>query len=103
GRLPASTRCGSWKTAARMASPLLPVGARGWTGEGHARASGECGAVVVKELGHRAWGAAGDLLEGVRRVVVLAGEDRPLARDEELCLPRPHYGAGVGAQCVMTR
>ena len=51
------------------------------SGEDDARASGEFRAVLVKELGHRARGAAGDLLEGGGRVVVLAGADRPLARD----------------------
>ncbi len=40
-----------------------------------ARALHEFCAVLVKELGHRARGAAGDLLEGVGGVVVLAGED----------------------------
>ncbi len=44
-----------------------------------ARASDEFRAVVVKELGDWAWGAAGDLLEGAGRVVVLTGENRPLA------------------------
>jgi len=47
----------------------------------------------MKELGHRAWRAAGDLLKGVGRVVVLAGEDRPLARDEQLSRPRRYPGA----------
>ena len=50
--------------------------------------------MLVKELGHRARGAAGDLLEGVGRVVVLAGEDRPLARDEQLRRPGRYPGAG---------
>src|SRR5215470_14309135 len=45
--------------------------------ERDARASHECRAVVVNELGQRARGAAGDPLEGVRRVVVLAGKNRP--------------------------
>src|SRR5580700_2219327 len=62
----------------------------GWT----ARASGEFRAVLMKELGHRARGAAGDLLEGAGRVVVLSGEDRPLARDEQLSGPRRYPGAG---------
>src|ERR1043166_5833156 len=62
-------------------------------GEGDARASHEFRAVLVKELGHRAWGAAGDLLKGLGRVVVLAGEDRPLARDEQLSLSRRYPGA----------
>jgi hypothetical protein len=48
----------------------------------------------MEELGHRARGAAGDLLEGVGRVVVLAGEDRPLARDEQLSRPRRYPGGG---------
>ena len=56
-------------------------------------ASEEFRAVLVKELGHRAWGAAGDLLEDVGRVVVLAGEDRPIARDEQLSPPRRYPGA----------
>jgi hypothetical protein len=56
------------------------------------------GAVVVEELGHRARGAAGDLLEGVGRVVVLAGEDRPLARDEQLSRPCRYPGAGEAAE-----
>jgi hypothetical protein len=38
-------------------------------------------------------GVAGDLLEGVGRVVVLAGEDRPLARDEQLSRPGRYPGA----------
>src|SRR5258705_7785391 len=49
--------------------------------EGDARASGEFRAVLVEELGYRARGAAGDLAEGAGRVVVLAGQDRPLARE----------------------
>ena len=57
-------------------------------------ASDEFRAVVVKELGHRARRAAGDLLEGAGRVVVLAGEDRPLARDEQLGRPRRYPRAG---------
>lgn len=47
--------------------------------EGDARGSGEFRAVLVEELGHRARGAAGDLAEGAGRVVVLTGQDRPLA------------------------
>jgi hypothetical protein len=47
----------------------------------------------VQELGDGARRPAGDLLEGVGRVVVLAGEDRPLARDEQLCRPRRYPGA----------
>ena len=50
-------------------------------------------AVLVKELGQRARGATCDLLEGVGRVVVLAGADRPLARDEQLSRPRGHASA----------
>ena len=46
------------------------------SGENVARRSDEFRAVLVEELGHRAWRAAGDLVEGVGRVVVLAGEDR---------------------------
>ena len=42
--------------------------------------------MLVKELRDRARRAAGDLLEGVGRVVVLAGEDRPFARDEQFSL-----------------
>ena len=45
-----------------------------------ARASDEFRAVVVEELGDGAWGAAGDLLEGAGRVVVLAGETDFAAR-----------------------
>src|SRR5215467_2316552 len=67
---------------------------RAGSGEDDARASEEFRAVVVKELGDWAWGAAGDLLEGAGRVVVLAGEDRPLARDEQLSRPRRYPGAG---------
>src|SRR5215831_13721942 len=70
-------------------------GSRGaGSGEDYARASDEFRAVVMKELGDWAWGAAGDLLEGSGRVVVLAGEDRPLARDEQLSRPRRYPGAG---------
>ena len=58
------------------------------------RASAELCAVGVEELGDWAWGAAGDLLEGAGGVVVLAGEDRPLARDEQLSLPGRYPGAG---------
>jgi hypothetical protein len=54
----------------------------------HAGASDECRAEFVKELGHGARGAAGNPLKGVGRIVVLAGEDRPLARNEQLSLPR---------------
>ena len=50
--------------------------------------------MLVKELGHRARGVAGDLLEGAGGVVVLAGEDGPLARDEQLSGPRRYPGAG---------
>jgi hypothetical protein len=57
------------------------------------RASDEFRAVVVEELGHRARGAAGDPLEGVGRMVVLASEDRPLARDEQFSRPRRDTGA----------
>src|SRR5262245_48583551 len=46
--------------------------------------SDEFAAVLVKELGQQARGSAGDPLEGVGRVVVLAGEGRPLPRDEQL-------------------
>ena len=52
------------------------------SGERVARVSGEFRAVLVQELGDGVRRPAGDLLEGVGRVVVLAGEDRPLARDE---------------------
>src|SRR5271165_1031712 len=62
--------------------------------EGDARASDEFRAVLVQELGHWARGAAGDLLEGAGRVVVLAGEDRPLARDQQLRLPGRYPRAG---------
>src|SRR5689334_7015531 len=58
------------------------------------RASDELRAVDVKELSNWPWRAAGDLLEGVGRVVVLAGEDRPLARDEQLSRPRRDPGVG---------
>ena len=51
----------------------------GGAAEGDARGSGEFRAVLVEELGHRARGAAGDLAEGAGRVVVLTGQDRPLA------------------------
>jgi len=54
--------------------------------------------VLVKELGHRARGAAGDLLEGAGGVVVLAGQDRPLARDEQLSGPRRYPGAGEAVE-----
>src|ERR1700722_20243976 len=64
------------------------------SGEDDARASGEFRAVVVKELRDWARGAAGDLLEGAGRVVVLAGQDRPLAGDEQLSRPRRYSGAG---------
>ncbi len=62
------------------------------------RASGEFRAVLAEELGYRARGAAGDLLEGAGRVVVLAGEDRPLARDEQLSRPRRYPGAGEAVE-----
>jgi len=45
-------------------------------GRGDALALDEFRAVFVKELGHRARGAAGDLLESVSRVLVLAAELR---------------------------
>ena len=63
-----------------------------------ARASDEFRAVLVKELSHRARGVAGDLLEGAGRVVVLAGEDRPFARDEQLSGPGRYPGAGEALQ-----
>jgi hypothetical protein len=50
--------------------------------ERDARVSDEFRAVLVQEVGDGVRRPAGDLLEGVGRVVVLAGEDRPLARDE---------------------
>ena len=56
--------------------------------------SDEFRTVVVKELGNGPWGAAGDLLEGAGRVVVLAGENGPLTRDEQLSRPRRYPGAG---------
>ena len=46
--------------------------------EADAETSDEFGAALVEELGQRSGGAAGDLLEGVGRVVVFAGQDRPL-------------------------
>jgi hypothetical protein len=49
-------------------------------------ASEECCAVFVKELVQCAGVVSGDLSEGVGRSVVLAGGDRPLARDEQLGL-----------------
>src|SRR5215831_2528525 len=67
---------------------------RAGSGEDDARASEEFRAVVVKELGDWAWGVAGDLLEGAGGVVVLAGEDCPLARDEQLGRPCRYPGAG---------
>ena len=55
------------------------------TGDVERRAeTGRILAVLVEVLGQRAREAADDLLEGVGRVVVLAGQDRPLARDEQL-------------------
>src|SRR5271154_5353037 len=71
---------------------------RAGSGEDDARASGEFRAVFVEELGDWARGAAGDLLEGAGRVVVLAGEDRPLARDEQLSRPGWYPGAGEAAE-----
>ncbi len=80
---PTTTRpsCVSWATA-------------GGAVVGDARGSGEFRAVLVEELGHRARGAAGDLLKGACGVVVLPGQDRPLARDEQLSGPRRYPGAG---------
>ena len=43
--------------------------------------------MLVKERGYWAAGAAGDLLEGVGPVVVLAGKDRPLPRDQQPVSP----------------
>jgi hypothetical protein len=68
--------------------------------EGDARASGEFRAVLVEELGHRARGAAGDLAEGAGGVVVLAGQDRPLARDEQLSGPRWYPGADQAVEIL---
>jgi hypothetical protein len=62
----------------------------------------------MKELGDWARGAAGDLLEGAGRVVVLAVEDRPLARDAQLSLRRspaaaqPRSAAAIGVRAVST-
>jgi len=67
---------------------------RAVSGGDDARASKESRAVGVKELGDRAWGAAGDLLESAGGVVVLAGEDRPLAGDEQFSRPGRYPGAG---------
>jgi hypothetical protein len=53
--------------------------------------------VLVEELGHRVRGAAGDLGEGAGGVVVLAGQDRPLAGDEQLGGPGGLVDAVVGA------
>src|SRR5690242_3644665 len=47
----------------------------------------------MEELSYRARGAAGDLAERAGRVVVLAGQDRPLARDEQLSRPGRYPGA----------
>ena len=81
----------AWSTLVmRRPCPHLPhrtESRRAGSGEDDARASEEFRAVLVEELGHRARGVAGDLLEGAGRVVVLAGEDRPLARDEQLSGP----------------
>jgi hypothetical protein len=68
--------------------------------EGDARASGEFRAVLVEELGHRARGAAGDLAEGAGGVVVLVGQDRPLARDEQLSGPRWYPGADQAVEIL---
>ena len=57
-------------------------------------ASDELLAVVAKELVNRAWRAARDLAEAAGRAGVLAGEDRPLARDQQLSLPRRDPGTG---------
>jgi hypothetical protein len=52
----------------------------------------------VEELGDRARGAAGDLAEGAGRVVVLAGQDRPLPRDKQLSRPGWYPGAGEAVE-----
>jgi hypothetical protein len=52
----------------------------------------------VEELGDWAWWVAGDLLEGAGGVVVLAGEDCPLARDEQFRCPRWYPGAGEAVE-----
>ena len=69
--------------------------------EGDARVSDEFGAVLVEELGHRARGVTGDLLEGAGGVVVLASEDRPLARDEQLSGPRRYPGPGEAVEDLL--
>jgi hypothetical protein len=56
-------------------------------------ASDEFFSVLVK-IDQRGRVATGDLLESVRREVVLEGEDRPFARDDQLCRPRADYGSG---------
>ena len=76
-----SQPCTQPDTIAPWAATCIHTQTQG-SGEGDARASGEFRAIVVKEFGDWAWGAAGDLLEGAGGVVVLAGQDRPLARDE---------------------
>jgi hypothetical protein len=94
GRRPAS-RFAPTALSPGISLPLQPmIGGPRRSGEDRARRSVEFRAVVVKELGEWAWRAAGDLLEGVGRVVVLAGEDRPLARDEQLSRPGRDPRAG---------
>jgi hypothetical protein len=57
------------------------------SGERDARVSDEFRAVLVQELGDGARRPAGDQLEGIGRVVVLAGEDRPLALMSSSAVP----------------
>jgi len=70
-----------------LSHPAISYTTASRAAEGDVRASGEVRAVLAEELGYRARGAAGDLGEGAGGVVVLAGQDRPLARDEQLSGP----------------
>src|SRR5262249_43522626 len=87
-------RCGSdsTDTTTTLARPRLASSFEKYRREIRRSRSKEFCAVLVEKFSQRARGTAGDLLEGVGRVVVLTGEDRPLARDQQFSFARRYAG-----------